>query len=245
MLATNPPTSRAKRVLVAVILSVAFFLTWTPAHAAPITYFGEDNTSGSGPHPLSDAAQASFLSQLVGVSTQTFSSFATNTNLPISVTFGSDTANLTGSGTILGSPNAGRYAISPTQYLETRSGFTLTFSTAQAAFGFYGTDIGDFGGQLSIKLDGGAPITVPHSLGSSGSTSGHTLFFGVIDVASPFTTVQFLNTDTSDAFGFDDFTIGRREQVAAVPEPSSLALFGATAALAGYFASRRRKLATI
>jgi hypothetical protein len=221
----------------------ALLATGTPARATPITFFGEDKHNGP-PHPNSDAARASFLSNLVGVGTQGFDSLSAGTNLPINnLPVGSSTASLTGSGTINNSSSSsGQYAISPPNFLATTSSFTLTFNTPQAAFGFYGTDVGDQGGQLSISLDGGSTfITVPHTVGSNGSTNGYTLFFGVIDTGNPFSSVIFKDTDSGDVFGFDDFTIGTQQQVSLVPEPASLAVFGLVALVGAAYSIRRRK----
>lgn len=227
-----------RKSLIATIFTAALMAGAGTASAAGITFFGEDLAGGSLPTPNSDAAAASFLGSLIGVSTETFETFAPGPQVsPIVVTFGLDTASLAGGGMIIrDAQSAGRFAISPTQYLENRPGLTLTFSAPQAAFGFYGTDIGDFGGQLSISFDGGPAMLVPHTLGTNGDPNGTALFFGYIDVADPFTTVLFINTDESDAFGFDNFTIGRQEQVR-IPEPGVLALLAI--ALLGFGAARR------
>lgn len=216
--------------LVAMLLGFA-----SPATSAPLTFFGEDlAAAGSLPVPNSVAAQAAFLSNLIGVGVEDFEGFAVGTNFNFDVAFGADTATLSGTNTVAttGIQNAGlagRFATSGSQYLNVGTGdalsFSLTFSNAQAAFGFFGTDIGDFLGQLTLSFDGGAPVLVPHTVGAPG---GSGLFFGYIDVANPFTLVQFANTQgAADAFGFDQFTIGRIEQVVpTVPEPSTLLLLG-------------------
>jgi hypothetical protein len=82
---------------------------------------------------------------------------------------------------------------------------------------------------------------VPHTVGSNGSTNGLLLFFGVIDTVDQFTRVTFNNTDTSDAFGFDDLTVGDVAQVM-IPEASTLGLFGLGLVGLG-LATRRRKSA--
>jgi hypothetical protein len=222
-------------------------LSASAAESAPITFFGEDSTAnGSLPVTNSAAAEADFLAHLVGVVTEDFEAIPVGTTFPIVTTFGADTATLSGTSTISNTGVqatgiAGRFAISGSRYLNvgtTDSGsFTLTFSSPQAAFGFYATDIGDVSGQLAIVLDGGTPMLVPHS-----TTDGGALFFGVIDVVNPFTTVTFVNTTGSlaDAFGFDDFTIGRPQQVVTpTPEPATISLVGF--ALFGAAAQRYRR----
>jgi hypothetical protein len=239
-----------------VLASFAMVALLPQAQAAPLIFFGEDADAGASlPVPNAAAAQAAFLGQLIGVSTQSFEGLATGTQFPIAISFGADTATLSGTNTpttrINDSPNSGRFAISGSKYLnigENAAGtFTLTFSTPQSAFGFFATDIGDVGGQLALQLDGGALINVPHTLDAP---SGAALYFGIIDTANPFTTVTFRDALATfdDAFGFDDFTIGRREQVVtpppgAVPTPGTLALLAPALGLAWLRRLNRRMAA--
>jgi len=229
----------------AVIVMVVATLFVGVSFGVPQTFFGEDaSAGGSLPVPNSDAAQAAFLASLTGVRVEDFEGFAVGTTFPFDVHFGSDTATLNGTSMISstgvqGSPMAGRFAISGEQYLNVGStdarSFTLSFSAPQAAFGFYATDIGDWAGQLTVSLDGSV-LTVPHTVNAP---DGSGLFFGVIDTANPFTTVAFGNTSGAleDAFGFDDFTIGRRENV--VPDGGATILLLA-AGLLGSLGLRRR-----
>ena len=211
--------------------------------AVPITFFGEDVAGGSLPVPNSSAAQAAFLSNISSAGVEDFESFSYLQGSPIVATFSpfGDTATITGFEEIEAfSSSAGRFAISGTKYLQTDNGqgLSLTFSAPQAIFGFFGTDVGDFGGQLTLSFDGGTPINVPNSTNAANGTA---LFFGYIDEDNPFSTVVFGNTNSSsDVFGFDDFTIGRAAQVQpTVPEPTSIALFGIGAL--GLIGFHRRK----
>jgi hypothetical protein len=218
------------------------------AQAAPVTFFGEDgNPTGNVPiaHPNSDAAQASFFTNLIGIGTDGFDTVANGT-ATVPVTFGNGiTATLTG-GNIQNTASAGRFAISSPNYYNTFSStFGITFSGPIAAFGFYATDIGDFGGQLTVTLTDTSNVTttltVPNLIGSGGSQpeNGSVLYFGFYDTSDTYTSITFGNSNTSDGFGFDDFSVGTLEQVQPAPEPGTLALIGS--GLAGMAALRRQR----
>jgi hypothetical protein len=169
----------------------------------------------------------------VGVSTENFESFANNSVPPLNLTFGADTATLTGGSAInsfFPASPAGRIPTSGTKYFTANNTFNIAFSTPQAAFGFYGTDIGDFNGQLTLTLNfaggGSTVIDVPHTLEAP---SASILYFGVIATTSAelFSSLSFGTTTGDDIFGFDDMTIGRLEQVNTVPEPGTIALVAA------------------
>jgi PEP-CTERM motif-containing protein len=109
--------------------------------------------------------------------------------------------------------------------------FSLSFTSPISAFGFYGTDIGDFGGQLTLALtgsNGSTSLIVPHTIGQDGSTSGSDLYFGFYDLANTYTGISFTNNSVTDNFAFDDFSIGSLSQVTpitgGVPEPSTWAM---------------------
>ena len=222
------------RLLSVLMAAIAIsMLAMIPAvlHAVPMTFFGEDNALGSLPVPNSIAAQTEFLSNLVGAIVEDFESFESGETFPLTVAFNGDTATLDGTNYNLGYTGIldysffGRFAISGEKYLHVghldAANFSLTFGTPQAAFGFFATDIGDFEGQLKIQLDNGLDFIVPHS-----EYDGAAFFWGIIDVDNTFSNVTFSNTSGTleDVFGFDDFTIGRKEQVSGVPEPSVLFL---------------------
>lgn len=206
----------------------------------------------------SDAASANFQSFLLGVGTETFESFAAGTVPPIALTFpGAGSATLTGNATIRdqgpGTNGFGRYPNSGTKFVETTStNFAVNFGANVAAFGFYGMDIGEFGGDLQITLNlagGGSQLfDVPNAVSGQ---DGSRLFYGIIaqNALEEFTSVVFSDASGSgaDVFAFDDMTVGSLEQVcqhgcdpSVVPEPASLGLlmFG----MAGLLAARRRKL---
>lgn len=236
------------------LMTTAVLLTSASAFAAPLTFFGFDQGPGESgrlnTYTNATAASNSFQSHLIGVGTETFESFSDGMNAPLNLTFpGAGTATLSGSGASIdqvsgsGSNGVGRYAISGSKYVETGDkGFTITFADPVAAFGFWGVDIGDFGGDLIIQTTNST-----YTLNTRNNRGGSVLFWGIIDT-DLFTSVTFSNTAAgTDYFAFDNMTIGSLEQInpnpgGEVPEPTTMALAGA--GLASLIAVARRRQAT-
>ena len=243
---TQNPLTRTVQTLVHVVaFSTIIGFGNAPAQAFQI-FFGEDlHNSPSVPlssTPNASAAESNFLSNLVvGVGTEDFDGLATHTVSPLNLLFPGSTGNITttlsgGGGWVksvsVGSALAGRYGTSGTNFWQVAAGpsnnFQVDFNTAIGAFGFYGIDIGDFGGQLvlELSLSGGTTqqFTAPNTQGSVGSTDGSVLFFGIVaqNASETFTSIEFLTTTGhGDVFGFDDFTIADIQQTrAATPEPA-------------------------
>lgn len=217
------------------------------------TYFGEDQGAGETTpmttSPNAVLAQDQFLAALIGEQIENFESFATSTAAPLAVSFGSaGTATLQGTGEVgsvtFGTTNGfGRYAVSGTNYWEATNAFSIEFSQPVAAFGFYGVDIGDFNGQVTLELElvGGGTETLIVPTRSS-APGGSVLYFGLLttDPNLLFTSISFGNTASgTDFFAFDDFTIASLGQVvSAVPLPP--ALLGGLAGLGAIMLGRRR-----
>jgi len=223
-------TRRLSRGLLFVLFLV-LLVSATNAVAEPTTFFGEDSGLGEEDRltrtPNADAARADFITQLSNPGTEKFESFAEGAETPLAVDFGAaGTATLQGTGyinEIATGAVKGRYPISGDKYWDSGGSFYIDFSKPEAAFGFYGVDVGDFHGQLTIAYEDGSAqtVTIPHTVDSPGGT---VIYFGFIDLDKPFTKITFGNTaegaEHEDVFGFDDFTIGTREQVELTPTPT-------------------------
>lgn len=217
-----------KKTLLMVV--ALFFVVTCFAQAAPITFFGEDL---NGINFNSQIAHDNFMAVLSGVGTEDFEGFTSGTVNP-TLDFGvAGTATLGGDGYVASGANSvGRFPVSGNQYWETGGTFSIAFSTAISAFGFYATDIGDFNGQVVLEYANGTfsdSINIGNTLNSP---NGSLLYFGFYEdaIANAFTSINFTNTNVgTDYFGFDDMTIGTYEQVIIdpVPEPSTILLLGA------------------
>jgi len=162
-----------------ITLLVLSFLIGVSA-AAPTIYFGEDANQGDPyyerlvTHPNADNARNNFMAQLNGVETENLEDFASGALAPLTADFGAaGKATLTGDGYIVslasGTNGIGQYPISGKNFWEaytSSNSFSLHFEKSQVAFGFYGIDIGDINGQLTVTYADGSSqtLTVPHSL---------------------------------------------------------------------------------
>jgi hypothetical protein len=231
----------------AVLLSIAV------ADAAPITFFGQDAGPGDdavrlGSHLAADGAQTAFFGALSSKTTLNLDLLPSGTTA-VPFTLGAVNGNLQGGATVgtesiaSGTDDFGGYPISGNVLWRMDANtFTITLSQPVTAIGFYGIDIGDAAGQLSVTLNGGAPVPVT----LSSLTSGNVLYFGLTDLTSPFSTITINNSVNTDRFNFDDLTVGFANEdpnLAATPEPATLLLLGTSLAGMAGAAWKRRKAA--
>ncbi len=215
-----------------------------PAFADITTFFGEDLGLGEWTRlpAWSNAAgaRADFDAMLTGgVSTEDFESYARGTSLPLDLTFtggyGDIGATISRTGGTFdpyveevptGTNGYGRFPTSGDNYLETSNAMRIDFNTAVAAFGFYGIDIGDFDGQVTVTTVNGGTHT--YNVGNTmNGAGGSVLFWGIIDTDHLFTSIEFGNTASDvDCFGFDDMTVGDQYQVIPAPGAALLGVLG-------------------
>ena len=202
-----------------------------------------------------------------GAGSESFDGFAGFASSPLNVTFsGAATANgaaITGAlmnvvTDTLGNPsgrfdttNGALLTSDQQKYLEVASTITVTFTNAVGAFGFYATDLGDFGASLLYELYDANGVkkkdgTIFSAVGAA-SIDGTLLFWGFVeaDLATTYKSLKLVYSCSScdgnlDGVGFDDMFVADRlagEPNPRVPEPASLALVGL--ALLGGAAARK------
>ncbi len=91
----------------------------------------------------------------------------------------------------------------------------FTFSTPIAAFGCYFTDIGDFGGNLTITLNKTGGGTVVYPVPNISGTSGWLAFWGFVDNTSQtYDSIEMISDDTAEAIAIDDVVMATFAQIA-------------------------------
>ena len=236
---------RAPILIMSVSILSLIFVSERPSHAYKV-YTGIDPNGDPNVNllpniPISTAAQNAFLAELQGVGTETFESIPDGQPVPLNLVFpDAGSAILIGAdGSVQSTPKgmttgSGRYGITPTQYLAVNGGsnFRIEFSDPIAAFGFFGIDIGDFGGSLKVTYDNPGIGLQEIPLAPMNQADGSVLFYGIISATGEeFSSVTFHTEGSADMFAFDNMTIGSARQVIhphpAVPGPLGILGLGA------------------
>lgn len=86
--------------------------------------------------------------------------------------------------------------------------FIINFTPAVPAFAFFATDIGDFGGQVQLRVTKSDTSTVTYTMEIEASTAnGNCYFWGIVDTSgTTYTKVEFFSDTpgTEDFYGIDD-----------------------------------------
>lgn len=212
------------------------------------TFFGEDDseTTGNPSFPAiqinSEAAEAEFLSNLVGVETEGFEFPVGERPASIEILdFG-----VAGNGTINGGPSGqiisndrvvvngeapfgGAFAPKGNQayFTDILDGFVIDFSQPTAALGFYINDLetGVLQANLTLASGGNQSVTFNNNVVPNiGNGSVHYFSFIAENFAETFTRadISFVGGQSGDGIVVDDITIGNLQQVVKTPESNSI-----------------------
>jgi hypothetical protein len=112
----------------------------------------------------------------------------------------------------------GRFNTTPSgaKWIEFRDNLTVDFPVPVNAFGFFGTDFGDFNGQVSVTFTDAADIestfNIPHTIPAPNATL---IFWGFVNPANTYKRMRLFCTYVvtppeaqQDFFGVDDVIIG-------------------------------------
>lgn len=215
-----------------------------------VIYFAENLTAAGVTTGTPVTKRAEFLAALVGVGSEGFESLTVGADGPFVLTFpgtsGDVTATLqsvdpefpndvevradqTGGGEFFG-----RWNTTPggSKFIQASYDFEIVFSSPVSAFGFYGTDVGDFAAAMQVVLtDTNATTELLTVRAAEGQApNGSLLFWGFIDSDKQYTKITFqidqaeVDPGEFDVFGFDDMVIGDAGQIVAPPAPMQLAV---------------------
>jgi hypothetical protein len=243
--------------------AVAALSAAAPSFAAPIVFFGLDNSFMPNPRTNADAARAAFVGAVGAstITTQDFETAALGNFAPITTGTLANGVGVTvinsatdflriSSGT--GALNT--YPTSGSRYVEGLSNqgstyFTATFDQPVRGIGFYLTDPSDWAccgpqpiGELRIELGTASGATVVRDLTPEvdpiAIVDGNVAFYGIFDEADPFMSIAIRsdsNVPDEDAIGIDDFMVS----IQAIPAPGTLALMLGVLPMLGFVRRRR------
>lgn len=254
----------------ATVLALALATVGLSAQAELVTKTGVRNSSSTDAPTVGDGAGAAFddFKKFVTITgTETFSGAGfpagapeddpfTLTSTILDATFDCAETDVTRACSVKDQAATGRYDITKdtdARFLESELNTTgtikLNFRTAISAFGFFGTDIGDFGAGFKLKLTDSDDISTElEVLGVDGDdtnnpVNGNLRFFGFYQTGTTkYRSIEFLNANPGDVFGLDNISVGiftGDNGGGTTPEPTTLALLG-LALSAGALARRRR-----
>jgi len=264
-------------------VAVGLVLVAVAAQASPLYFFGNLPTAGgvfpSDPNSAPPAKQGEFVTAVAVTNTETFESSTVGLLGGIAYGFSNSMSVFAASATLsqstavpplLGarvrssSNVSGRFnttnGASSGGWIESDSAFTISLGSDAGAFGFYGTDFGDFDGTLTISLyrtvngvdqlvednaftdSSGAPLQPRNT---TTAQDGSLLFFGFASDQLFNKMVFTINQGSGplDYLGFDDIMIGnlRTPTGGNIPEPGSLALAGLALFAAGWARKVQRR----
>ncbi len=243
--------------------AVAALSAAAPSFAAPIVFFGLDNSFMPNPRTNADAARNAFVGAVGAstITTQDFETAALGDFAPVTtgtlangvgVTVVNSATEYMRLATGIGTFNT--YPTSGARYVEALSDpgstyFTATFDQPVRGIGFYLTDVSDWCcgaqgiGELRVVLTTGSGSSVRDltpEFDPVNLVDGNVAFFGIFDDAAPFTSIAIrsdANIPDEDAIGIDDFMVS----IQAVPAPGTLALMLGLLPVLGFV--RRPRLA--
>ncbi|WP_310487455.1 hypothetical protein [Chamaesiphon sp. VAR_69_metabat_338] len=110
--------------------------------------------------------------------------------------------------------------------INSSNNLSINFSSSIAAFGYFGTDLGDSGNILTMQFfNANNTLVSSQVIGSTGSANSSQFFFGFIadSPSEEFNRVVFSNSASNDAIGIDQIKIATPTQVKTkIPEPASV-----------------------
>lgn len=249
--------------LVSHVLFAAAVVVGAAAQAAPVYFFGIDNTnlSGGGAHANADAAHAAFAAAAGPLAQQSFERAGDGIPagaVPASFAVGARTVAFSGDGggagyqqVTNGVGSFDTFATHGSQHLEVltdpgRTSFRMDFDAAVSALGFYLTDVNDWlgsQGALSLQVHllraggGETVLDLVTDPAPAQTVNGNVAFWGVVDIAEPIVGFFVANPAGNigqDALGVDQLMLA---QPAAVAAPAPWLLL----ALLPLAAARRRR----